>query len=107
MSTSGKNQLHSVSPEESSQDQRKLWQSAYAGMDFLGTKAFLVLLALRNDPTNRIYATLEVGGLGVKIDIPLRDPTPKEELRQRVSLQPTLWGGVDPGGYREATDTST
>lgn len=104
---SGKNQLQGASPESALQEQRRLWQSAYAGTDFLGTNAYLVLLVLRYDPTKKIYATLEMGGSGVKIDIPLEEHTPEEELRQGVNLHPTLWGDIDPEGYREATETFT
>ncbi len=105
MSAGGENRLYGVSSEEASQEPRELWQSAFAGTDFLGTKAFLVLLALRDDPTKIIYATLEIGGLGARIDIPLEEHTSEEELRRSINLHPTLWGGTDPDGYREATET--
>lgn len=102
-----KNQLSGTSPEVALQDPRQLWESANAGKDFLGRNSFLVLLGRRDDPTKMIYATLEVGRLGVRIDIPLVEHTSEEELRQSVNLHPTLWGDIDPEGYRKATETFT
>ncbi|SRR5260221_3074391 len=100
--------LSGIDPREASQDQRQLWQSAYAGTNFLDTKSYLVLLALRDDPTKKIYATLEIGRLGVKIDIPLEEHTPQVELLNEAYLHSTFFGEIDPERYREhATETFT
>lgn len=107
MSKRGRNQLGGMSSGESLQELRQMWQSADVGTDFLGTRSFLVSLALRDEPTKMIYATLELGSFGPQVDIPLAEHTSEEELRHSVNLHPTLWGDIDPAGYSNAIGISS
>ena len=88
--------------------ERKQWEAAYIGRDFLGKREYLLSLSLRDDPSKRIYATLGITDLGAEIDIPLTDLTPQEELARDAYLKSTFFGEVDPDKYHEfATDSFT
>ncbi|MEK7605428.1 MAG: hypothetical protein AAB478_02770 [Patescibacteria group bacterium] len=88
--------------------ERKQWEAAYIGRDFLGKREYLLSLALRDDPLKRIYAALGINDLGAEIDIPLTDLTPQEELARDAYLKATFFGEVDPDKYHEfATDSFT
>lgn len=86
--------------------ERKQWEAAFIGRDIFGKREYLLSLSLRDDPSKRIYAALGTNDLGAEIDIPLTDPTPKEELAREAYLNATFFGEVDPEKYQEfATDS--
>lgn len=91
---------------EALDQERKQWEAAYIGRDFLGKREYLLSLTLRDDPSKKIYAALGTNDLGAEIDIPLTDPTPQEELSRDAYLKATFFGEVDPEKYHEfATDS--
>jgi hypothetical protein len=85
---------------EISEEERKQWETAYLGKDFLGKREYGVSLTLHDNPSIRVFAAISTDSLGVEIDIPLIDRTPEQELLNEAYLNTTLFGEIDPEKYR-------
>ena len=83
---------------EVAEQEVKRWEEAYLGRS-LFQDVYVALLALRNDPSKKVYATLVVDPWSVRIDIPLADHTPEETLIQQA-YETTIFGEIDPEKYR-------
>ncbi|MCL4365746.1 hypothetical protein M1437_00785 [Patescibacteria group bacterium] len=75
------------------------WEEAFLGKSLLEQDRYAVLLALRSNPSQRVYASLAIDSSRVLIDVPLEDHTPQEILAQRA-YETTFFGQEDPEKYR-------
>lgn len=92
---------------EVTEHEAKRWEEAFLGRSLFQQDVYAVLLALRNDPSKKIYASLVVDPYRVSIDIPLVDHTPQETLIQQA-YKTTFFGEVVPEKYHAfATDEFT
>ena len=83
------------------EEELKNWESAFLGKEeFWTEQAYLASLALRREPSIKIYALLRSNPLRTIIDIPLNDPTPQEILAREAYLGTTVFGEIDPEKYR-------
>lgn len=82
----------------------KRWEEAFLGKSLFQQDVYALLLALCNDPSKKIYASLVVDPLKPYIDIPLIDHTPQDVLARRAYMT-TFFGEVVPEKYHAfATD---
>lgn len=80
--------------------ERERWDAALLGPTFFKDGyEYVTTLALRSDPTKKVYALLKTNSLGAGIDIPLIDDTPDEKLVEDAYLRSTFFGDIDPGKY--------
>lgn len=77
----------------------KRWEEAFLAKSLLQEDVYAALLALRCDPSKKVYASLAVGPRRVSIDIPLKDQTPQKTLVQSA-YETTFFGEVNPEKYR-------
>ena len=83
------------------------WESARIANNDRDTREYVVSLTLQDDPTKSVLGVIQTDVWGYRLNVPITDYTPKEELAYDAYVSATFFGKVDEEDFAAyATDDS-